>query len=389
MSTARIVLLSILVIVVVIVGIVVYQIYTRAFDYPSDSPTGEYFLVVESGATSSSIAEKLEADNVVYSADLFEIREALQPINGLQVGEYRLQVPAEPGNLIKQINTQAEVIRLANLEAGNREQISVTLREGLGIDDYGEILEDEGVIASAEEFKQFAQNPNNFSQQRYEFLPEPLDCEYGDVTTCALYYPEGYLYPDTYVFFADSATSEVYTKMLDNFNTKVWSRLGEQAAQNDQSFYQVITLASVLEKETGRTRGIQDDQLDEVNAERRNMSQVFYNRIDAGMMWQSDVTIEYGTGRKVCQQTFEVKNCFLLDDPITQHKYNTYLNKGYPIGPVTNPQFFNIEAALNPTRNNYLFFVSDVTGKKYFAETGAEHEQVIEKVNEINRELGS
>lgn len=389
MSKARLILFAIVAVLLIGVGIFAYQIYNRAFGYPEESPSGEYFLVVESGDTAEVIGQKLEEDKVVYSADLFTLREGLQPINDLQIGEYRLQVPAEPGDLIKQINAQAQLIRQTNIEAGNRERVTVTLREGLTIDDYAPILEEEGVINSAAEFKDYAQDPTNFDRTEYEFLPEPLSCDYGNIKNCAKYYPEGYLYPDTYQFFVDSEVSEVYDKMLANFNTKVWSRLQSQAESNEQSFYEVITLASVLEKETGRTRGIQEDQLSEVNAERKTMAQVFYNRIAQGMKWQSDVTIEYGTGRKVCQQTFEVPNCFLLDDPIVEHKYNTYLNAGYPIGPVTNPQFFNIEAALNPTPNDYLFFVSDVTGKKYFAETSAGHEQVIQDVNEINRGLGS
>jgi len=106
------------------------------------------------------------------------------------------------------------------------------------------------------------------------------------------------------------------------------------------------------------------------------------------MKWRSDVTAEYGHGRKLCQQTFEVENCIYLSDPLAQNLYNTYNVKGYPIGPVTNPQFYNVKAALNPIDNDNLYFVSDAIGRKYFSETEAEFNQSIEKVKQINRDLG-
>ncbi len=388
MSKIKIVFFLIVTIIVIIVIFFGYQVYYQFSNYPKNSPQGEYVFVVEPGATAETIATQLQKDNVIYRSDLFLIREKLTPLSGLQVGEYTLILPATPVEIIKQINAQSEIIRQANLQAGKRESITVLLREGLGIDDYTEILFQAGVIANKQEFLNFAKNPNNFDRQKFAFLPTPLNCEYGDITTCAKYYPEGYLYPDTYQFFLNSSNEEVFNKLLSNFNTKVWSRVQEQVEKENVDFHKVIILASVLEKETGRTKGIKEENLDEVNEERKKMAQVFYNRLKQNMKWQSDVTIEYGTGRKVCQQTFEVPNCFLLDDPIVFHKYNTYLNAGYPIGPVTNPQFFNIYAALNPIPNNYLFFVSDATGKKYFAENFQEHEEIIREVNRINRNLG-
>lgn len=388
MPKLRTVLLVAVVVILLIGGLFIYQAYVRLFTAPGDSPTGEYVFTVKYGDTIQSIAKQLEADRVIHSAELFKINEALQPLQDLQVGEYTLEVPADPANLIKQINAQSEILRLANLQADKRPSVTVTLREGLGIDDYATVLADKGVIRDVESFKQYALQPTNFDRQKYPFLPQPLDCEYGDIRTCAKYYPEGYLYPDTYEFFLESAPGEVYNKMLNNFNTKVWSKVESQVKDKRADFARIVILASVLEKETGRTKGIKPEQLEEVNTERKNMAQVFYNRTNLGMKWQSDVTIEYGTGRKVCQQTFKVPNCFLLDDPIARHKYNTYLHPGYPIGPVSNPQYYNIEAALNPIANDYLYFVSDVIGRKYFSSSEADFQASIRKVNQINKDLG-
>ena len=130
------------------------------------------------------------------------------------------------------------------------------------------------------------------------------------------------------------------------------------------------------------------------------MAQVFYNRTAVNMKWQSDVTAEYGqfsiqtqadgkkvfVKRKLCQQTFTVENCLYLDSPEIATKYNAY-QVNIPIAPVTNPQYDNIYAALNPIDNDYIYFVSDVSGKKYFSTTEAEFNQSIVNVQKINREL--
>jgi|GEM_PF-1101838 len=389
MSKIKIFLSILISSIIVLIGFFTYSIYQQWVGYPPNSPTGEYKLYVDSGDTPQTVASKLQADNVIHDSRLFLLRAKFNPIETLQVGEYTLTLPADVGSIIKQLNVQSEIIRQQNLQAANRPSVKVTLREGLTLDDYAQILSDAKVIADKQKFLDFAKQPTNFDRQKYPFLPKPLDCAYGNIQNCAKYYPEGYLYPDTYQFFLDSTITEVYDKMLTNFKIKVWSKVADQVVKANLDFEKIVILASVLEKETGRTRGITKANLDEVNQERKLMAQVFYNRLAKNMKWQSDVTIEYGTGRRVCQQTFKVDNCFLLDDPVAQHKYNTYLQSGYPIGSISNPQFFNIEAAINPTPNEYLFFVSDVTGKKYFAKTEEEHFALIRKVNQINRELGS
>ena len=389
MSKIKVFLFVLISILVLLIGFFTHKIYQQWVSYPSNSPQGEYKLYVEPGDAPQTIANKLQADNVIHDSKLFLLRAKLNPIENLQIGEYTLILPADAGDIIKQLNVQSEIIRQQNLQVANRPAVKVILREGLTLDDYAQILYDAKVINDKQKFLDFAKEPANFDKQKYPFLPKPLDCAYGNIQNCAKYYPEGYLYPDTYQFFLESTITEVYDKILTNFKTKVWSKVADQVTKANLDFEKIVILASVLEKETGRTKGITSANLDEVNQERKLMAQVFYNRLAKNMKWQSDVTIEYGTGRKVCQQTFKVDNCFLLDDPIVKHKYNTYLNIGYPIGPVSNPQFFNIEAAINPIPNDYLFFVSDVTGKKYFAKTEEEHFALIRKVNQINRELGA
>ena len=146
-------------------------------------------------------------------------------------------------------------------------------------------------------------------------------------------------------------------------------------------------MGSVIEKETGRPiTGVNNSNLEEVNTERKNVASVFYNRLSNNETWSSDPTVVYGSGKRVCQSTLTVEGCVFLNGVESKNKYNTYDNVGYPIGPITSPQWYNIQAALEPTKTDYLFFVSDGIGRKYFAQNNSGHEANIAKVQKINSE---
>jgi UPF0755 protein len=373
-------------IVIIVIGWLGYSGYQTWYGTPSNSPVGEYTIEVKAGDKLEDIATQLEKDKVVTSKDIFLLQAKINPIKSLQTGEYTFKLPANVDALLVSIDNQTQSKLDEIAKAPKLPTVKVTIREGLNIDQMSAILEEQGII-KASEMQAFAKDYKNFSKTKYPFLPEPLSCTYGDLKNCAKYYPEGYLYPDTYDFFKPSTPAQVYDTLLRNFNTKVWSKLKDKAEGKD--FYKIVTMASVMEKETGRNKGIKDDTvLAELNKERKIVAGVFYNRIEQGMKWQSDVTAEYGYGKKVCQQTFKLEGCIFLDDELANTKYNTYLVSGYPIGPVTNPQYFNIEAALSPEDHNYIYFVADVTGKKYFGTTEADQNRIINQVNKINRDLG-
>lgn len=379
--------ISIIVLIVLgFVGWFGYSGYQIWYGIPANSPSGNYTFTVKKGDQLDVVSQKLETDKVIASKDILTIQVKLDPIRNLQTGDYTLKLPATSQDILKQIDDETKV-KIDEIAAiAKIPTTKVTIREGLNIDQMAVILEEAQVLKPGE-MQAFAKDPKNFNKTKYPFLPEPLTCTYGDLKNCAKYYPEGYLYPDTYDFFLPSTATQVFETLLQNFNTRVWSKLSAQVGQKD--FSKVVIMASVMEKETGRNKGVKDDAvLAELNMERKKVAAVFYNRLEQGMMWQSDVTAEYGYGKKVCQQTFKLDGCIYLDDPLADTKYNTYSISGYPIGPVTNPQYYNIEAALNPDKNNYLYFVADVTGKKYFGVTEADQNKIIIQVNKINRDLG-
>jgi UPF0755 protein len=354
--------------------------------YPSNSPQSSYVVKVEKGDTIKDIGEKLSKDRVISSNQVFLLQAKLKTTNDLQLGDYDLKVPANIDSLLTQIDTISQKKADEIASVGKKPTATVTLKEGINIDDMAALLGKNGVV-DEKQFLTYLQDPQNANQTQFPFLPKALTCDYGELKTCAKYYFEGYLYPDTYSFFKNSTPKEVADKMLTNFDKKVWSQLSKKPDTN--SFYRALTMASVIEKETGRTKGgVTDKNREQINKERSEVAGVFLNRMSQNISWQSDVTASYGHGYKICQQTIVVDGCKYLDDPLTNTKYNTYIIKGYPIGPVSNPDVNNIKAALSPTETAALFFVMDGTGKTYFADTEGKHYENIEKVKAINSDLG-
>jgi UPF0755 protein len=361
-----------------------YNIYQSFFGIPSVSPKGKVSISIEKGQSITQFADKLALKKAIISSSGFLWQEKFHPVTTLLEGDYEINLPATPEQILDQINAET-VLKKKQLEADKNIKTSkVTLIEGDDLDDIAVRLEKAGIV-NAQEFRQFAQNPANFSQVEYPFLPPALDCKYGEMNNCAKYYIEGYLYPDTYTFVQPSSVADVYKKLLRNFSTRVWSKVSNST--NSKDFYKIVTLASVIEKESGRTKGVTAASLPELNQERKNIASVFTNRLGVGMKWQSNPTVEYGQVYKLCESTFERAGCRFLNDDVFEQQYNTYKVSAYPIGPIANPQYDNITAALQPPDTNYLFFVADLTGKTYFASNDNEFNSIVEKVKSINAGL--
>jgi len=164
---------------------------------------------------------------------------------------------------------------------------------------------------------------------------------------------EGFLYPDTYIFGKNDTADEVVQKMLTNFDKKLTSDIKEKADKSDLSLYEVITLASIVEREVAKP----DD--------RKLVASVFLNRLEIGMALESCATIQYITG--------ENKKQFTYAETRVVSPYNTYINKDLPPGPIGNPSIDSILAVLEPEESSYLYFLS-ADGVTYFSRTLDEHE---------------
>jgi UPF0755 protein len=169
---------------------------------------------------------------------------------------------------------------------------------------------------------------------------------------------EGYLFPDTYLIFADSKASTTVTQMEDNFYSKI-NPLLPAIATSTHSLNDIITMASILEGE-GKTP-----------ADRKIISGILWKRIRDGIKLQVDSPFRYIDGKTTADLT--------VSDLKINSPYNTYLYTGLPPAPISNPGLEAIVAALYPTTTPYYYFLTDTAGVMHYAVTGAEHEANVKK----------
>ncbi|EKE72752.1 endolytic transglycosylase MltG [Celeribacter baekdonensis] len=185
---------------------------------------------------------------------------------------------------------------------------------------------------------------------------------------------EGMLAPDSYEVRADSDVDELIARMQESQQMRIdtiWAQRTEGLPFETPE--DMLTLASIIEKETG------------VAEERRQVASVFENRLKRGMRLQTDPTVIYGVTNGVGVLGRGLRQSELQSDS----PYNTYVVEGLPPGPIANPGFASLEAAVNPDATPYLFFVADGTGGHAFAETLAEHNANVVKWREIEAQRAS
>lgn len=216
---------------------------------------------------------------------------------------------------------------------------SVTIPEGLTIKEIAELLE-KMQIASREKFLAQTADPDLLRSMGHE----------GKGL-------EGYLFPDTYHFTPSTPEKEIVLAMAEKFRKAVQPLLARSHDEFRLSLHEILTLASVVEKETG------------LEAERPLVSAVFHNRLKRQMPLQSDPTVIYGL--KNFDGNLTRKD---LRDP---SPYNTYRVTGLPPGPICNPGLSSIHAALHPADVPYLYFVSKNDGTHLFSETLADHNRAV------------
>ncbi len=166
---------------------------------------------------------------------------------------------------------------------------------------------------------------------------------------------EGYLYPDTYKFFKDATPEQVVKKLLDNFVSKLSTADIQRIGESEYSFYEILTLASVVEKEVANT------------ADRATVAGIFLSRLSDTYPLQSDATVNYVTGKKTTTPSFA--------DTKIQNEYNTYQNAGLPPTPINNPSIGSIKAVIQPTKTDYYFFLTTPApeNKAIYSKTYEEH----------------
>lgn len=316
---------------------------------PVDSKnTEEIQVTIPQGSGVSTIANILKEKKLIKNTTFFKIYVKINNVSSMKASTYPL----------KQSMSLEEIINI--LVEGNNynpDAIKLTFKEGKRVTDYI------GVIVGKTNNTQ-EETENIFKDQTYL---KTLITNYwfltDDILNTNIYYPlEGYLFPDTYYFAnKDVDVKTIIETMLTEMDKKL-TPYKQSIEASDLSIHEILTLASVIEKE-GKTKDFKD------------ISSVFHNRLQQGMQLQSCATSYYGMGLEFSDigiATTEMMN--------NKNPYNTYIISGLPVGPISMPGLNSIDAALNPTETNNLFFISDNEGNTYFFATAAEQSRKKEEL---------
>ena len=331
-KTFFIIFFSIIIAAVILVGIDFYQkVYTSYKDYP-DTIT----IVIKKNATVTMIGRQLFQEKIIASYLYFRIYYRLFYAGGnIKSGEYEFDRPLSMKEVIEK------------LIFGKVKLHMVTIQEGLIIKDIAALLAQTRGIP-AERFIKATHNIANIALVR--------DLDPGADSL------EGFLFPDTYHVRQDTDANEIVRMMVEKFKENFTDSMKWRAEKLGMSIRQVVTLASLIEKETASRQ------------ERFLISSVFHNRLKSGMTLGCDPSIIYAlkrvekyTGKLGWQ---ELK----FDSP-----YNTRLYKGLPPGPICNPGYASIEAALFPENTKYFYFVAQTPQSHYFSKTLDEHNWAVRK----------
>ncbi|MCJ8276022.1 MAG: endolytic transglycosylase MltG [Bdellovibrionales bacterium] len=296
---------------------------------------------IPKGASLYSVANILEKNNIIDQSKVFvKIGQFYGYQNKIKYGEY----------LISSNMSVSDVYQ--HLMSGENVKYSITLVEGENMYSFAQLLEKKN-MGQAETFLRYFKDK--------KLIAELLGPN-SSVNSL-----EGYLFPDTYLF-SKHDNELIKVKAMVNRFLEETKDLNFQAHGMDR--HKLITLASIVEKETGAA------------FERRKISSVFHNRMKKKMRLQTDPTILYG----ILHETGKLTNNIRKKDIKKKTAYNTYVIKGLPPGPIASPGIEAIKAALNPDKTSYLYFVSRNDGTHVFTTNYKDHQNAVRKF-QLNRKM--
>lgn len=334
--------LVILIIIILIAGGGLLYFFIEYSKPVSNSPSPEeVFFTIKSGENLKTIAENLENQKIIKNALVFELSSYFDSSQKkLIAGDY----------ILKRNYNVKEIMNVLTSGIVSNERI-IRIIEGWTANEIGDYFEKEGIV-SKEVFLSKVDATDSrkiIVNKTYTFLSDkPLDNNL-----------EGYLFPDTYSIYKNSTPAQIIEKMLDNFDSKLTQKMREDIKAKNQTVYNIVILASIIEKE------VRTDQ------DRKIASGVFWKRMANNIPLQSDATVNYATGKHELQPSSE--------DLETASPYNTYKNKGLPPGPICNPSLSAIGAAIYPEDTDYLYFLTKPDGTTVFSKTYEEHLENKEK----------
>ncbi|CAM2848074.1 endolytic transglycosylase MltG [Paenibacillus sediminis] len=313
---------------------------------PVKTSNQEINFTIEKGMSTSQIADLLEHKGIIKNSFLFKVYlKWKNEGSSLKAGTYAMH----PGL------TYSEVIsKLTSGEVVPEDMIKFTIPEGYTVEQIAEKLSSEGYV-NKDKFLKLANEPSQFHVSIVTQIPADKKLKYA---------LEGYLFPETYELKKGSTEADIITKMLEETEKRLdtipdWK---QKLQERKLTIHQLLTVASLVEREV-----VVDD-------ERPLVAGVIYNRLNKGMKLEIDATVQYLLGKQ--KERLYNKDLRKIDSP-----YNSYLYEGLPPGPIASPSIKSIQAALEPTASQYLFYVTKKDGSHthLFAKTYKEHLNNIQK----------
>lgn len=293
-------------VIALLVSIIILGFYTF-FSPPSNFPKNE-IIEIPKGSSLVKVSETLKEKGVIKfprALDAFVI--VFGGDRSVVAGDYLFEKPL----------TVFEVARRVITGDYGIESVKIKIEEGATLDEVAD---------------KFGEKFPKFKEKEFYTLTKGL---------------EGYLFPDTYIFFVTADASDVVDKMLSNFDSKVKDLMPE-IVKSGKTMSEIITMASIIQKEAYN-----------IYSEQQTISGILWKRIDKNMRLQVDATLKYINGKPSSKLT--------LDDLAMEHDYNTYKNYGLPPGPIGSPGIKTIKAALNPQSSPYFFYLHDNSGRVHYA----------------------
>ena len=347
----RPVLVGLTVLVLVIgIGMTVWNKLYGSFLAPVDpADEAEYTFEIQSGQSLNRVASNLESADLIRSKTIFKYYcDFAGMAQKIQTGTYSL----------KKDMTMTEIADRLTTGDGNPLVRNITLIPGETVEEFAAKLVKNGVLEDDKAFLAACRDGKAFRE--YYYIDDVLTSGHPEERKYVL---EGYLSPNTYEVYVTASAEEIIRKLLSQTEAAFPVELQDRAEELGLTMDQVLTLASLIEKEAKES-------------DFARVSAVFHNRLKANMKLDSDVTIHYITGvRKMSLADVDLK---------VKSPYNTYLNPGLPLGPICNPSPAAIRAALYPDEamvaEKYLYFCAKEpeSGELYFSKTLDQHNRAVE-----------
>jgi len=340
-------------IAIIIIGFAIWYISSIS---PKSKDVSEKEITIPLGTGSSMIASILKENDIIKSEIAFKLYVKINKVDNFQAGTYYLKQSMSVKEITEMLQTgimyDPNQISITYLEGKNMKWLANTIANKTNNteEDVFSLLKDEEYI--------------NSLIDKYWFMTD-------NVKNDDIYYSlEGYLFPDTYAIAnKDTKVEEIFEKMLNKMES-VLEEYKEEIESSKYSAHDILTIASIIEMETMKEE------------DRKDVSSVVYYRLNNNIAIQSDVTTYYAFGVEMGERDLYQKE---IDT------YNPYNTRGpnmagkLPVGPISSVSRASIEAAIEPNKTDYLFFVADKNGKVYFTKNNGEHEAIIQDL--INKGL--